>query len=183
MHCDLYLWAQLASVNTCCLGIQGRALPSVLHAWGHAKQAACGLPHLMPWSSNGTFPPATCCPYSLPGDKANLPWKVRRSTGKTNTSAVPLSPCSQPSHLTFLYSRVNDLVPTSHKVPKGMKVGCCGRSQRRKWPSWTWCHRISNLILSRAKENWRRGQGVKGSGSWADWSGQSVWERQPSLNW
>ena len=58
-----------------------------------------------------------------PGDKANLPWKVRRSTGKTNTSAVPLSPCSQPSHLTFLYSRVNDLVPTSHKVPKGMKVG------------------------------------------------------------
>ena len=118
-----------------------------------------------------------------PGDKANLPWKVRRSTGKTNTSAVPLSPCSQPSHLTFLYSRVNDLVPTSHKVPKGMKVGCCGRSQRRKWPSWTWCHRISNLILSRAKENWRRGQGVKGSGSWADWSGQSVWERQPSLNW
>ena len=65
LHCDLYLWAQLASMNTCCLGIQGRALPSALRAWGHAKQAARGLPHLMPWSSPGTFPPATWCPYSL----------------------------------------------------------------------------------------------------------------------
>lgn len=102
LHCDLYLWAQLASMNTCCLGIQGRALPSALRAWGHAKQAArLTPPHALvqPWDLS------SCHLVPIlpgPGDKANLPWKVRRSTGKTNTSAVPLSPCSQTSHLTFL---------------------------------------------------------------------------------